>query len=76
LRLVFNKMTLEPGTFIRFHGKPVMSAQIDTLVITKAGESVIEVKNWSRQFANSGEGFNAACPSGHTGWSEMRAPLS
>jgi hypothetical protein len=35
-----------------------MSAQIDTLAITTAGLFVIEVKNWSRQFARSGEAFN------------------
>jgi hypothetical protein len=35
-----------------------MSAQIDTLAITTAGVFVIEVKNWSRKFAHSGEGFS------------------
>ena len=56
--LVFNDVKMESGRYIRYDGKPLMSAQIDTLAITTASVFVIEVKNWSRQFAHSGEGFN------------------
>jgi hypothetical protein len=56
--LILNDLKIESGRYIRFEGKPLMSAQIDTLAITTAGLFVIEVKNWSRQFARSGEGFN------------------
>jgi hypothetical protein len=56
--LVFNDVKAEAGRYIHFGGKPLMSAQIDTLVITAAGVFVIEVKNWSPEFAHSGEGFS------------------
>jgi hypothetical protein len=56
--LVFNDVKAEADRYIPFGGKPLMSAQIDTLVITTAGVFVIEVKNWSREFADSGEGFS------------------
>ncbi len=56
--LVFNDVKLESGRYIHFEGKPLMSAQIDTLVLTPNGVFVIEVKNWSREFAKSGEGFS------------------
>jgi hypothetical protein len=56
--LILNDLKIESGRYIRFEGKPLMSAQIDTLAITTAGLFVIEVKNWSRQFARSGEAFN------------------
>ncbi|HUS13127.1 MAG TPA: NERD domain-containing protein [Pyrinomonadaceae bacterium] len=56
--LIFNDVKLEAPEFIRFEGKPLMSAQIDTLVITPAAVFVLEVKNWSRRFAKSGEGFD------------------
>jgi len=56
--LVFNDVKMESGRYIHFDGKPLMSAQLDTLAITSAGVFVIEVKNWSREFAHSGEGFN------------------
>jgi AraC-like DNA-binding protein len=55
---VFNDVRLEAGRYIHFGGNPIMSAQIDTLVITPAGVFVVEVKNWSRGFAQSGEGFS------------------
>jgi bacterioferritin-associated ferredoxin len=55
---VFNDVRLEAGRYIHFGGNPIMSAQIDTLVITPAGVFVVEVKNWSRKFAQSGEGFS------------------
>ena len=56
--LVFNDVKMESGRYIHFQGKPLMSAQIDTLAITPTGVFVIEVKNWSREFARSGEGFS------------------
>jgi hypothetical protein len=56
--LVFNDVRLGSGRYIHFEGKPLMSAQIDTLAITPTGVFVIEVKNWSREFAQSGEGFS------------------
>lgn len=55
---VFNDVRLEADRYIHFEGNPLMSAQIDTLVITPAGVFVVEVKNWSREFAQSGEGFS------------------
>jgi hypothetical protein len=55
---VFNDVKLEARRFIRFQGKPLMTAQLDTLVITPAAVFVLEVKNWSRKFAHSGEGFD------------------
>jgi hypothetical protein len=56
--LVFNDVRMESGRYIHFGGKPLMSAQIDTLAITSVGVFVVEVKNWSREFALSGEGFS------------------
>jgi hypothetical protein len=56
--MIFNDVKLEAGRYIHFGGKPLMSAQIDTLAITTAGVFVVEVKNWSREFAHSGEGFS------------------
>ena len=56
--LVFNDVRLESGRYIHFEGKPLMSAQIDSLAITPTGVFVVEVKNWSREFARSGEGFS------------------
>jgi hypothetical protein len=56
--LIFNDVCAEAERYIHFGGKPLQSAQIDTLVITTAAVFVIEVKNWSREFAGSGEGFN------------------
>jgi hypothetical protein len=56
--LIFNDVSVEAERYIHFGGKPLQSAQIDTLVITTAGVFVIEVKNWSREFAHSGEGFS------------------
>ncbi len=56
--LVFNDVNAEADRYIHFGGKPLMSAQIDTLVLTTAGAFVIEVKNWSRKFAQSGGGFS------------------
>ena len=56
--LIFNDVRLESGRYIHFEGKPLMSAQIDTLTLTPNGVFVIEVKNWSREFARSGEGFS------------------
>jgi hypothetical protein len=56
--LVLNDVSVVADRYIHFGGKPLQSAQIDTMVITTAGVFVIEVKNWSREFAHSGEGFN------------------
>lgn len=56
--LILNDVHLESGRYIHFEGKPLMSAQIDTLVVTPTGVFVIEVKNWSREFAQSGGGFS------------------
>ncbi len=56
--LVFNDVRMEAGRYIHFDGKPLMSAQLDTLVIASGGVFVVEVKNWSRGFARSGEGFS------------------
>jgi len=56
--MIFNDVKMESERYIHFEGKPLMSAQIDTLVLTQNGVFVIEVKNWSREFALSGEGFS------------------
>jgi hypothetical protein len=55
---IINDITLEAPHYIHNRGNPIQSAQIDTLVITPAGVFVVEVKNWSREFAESGQGFN------------------
>jgi hypothetical protein len=56
--LIFNDVSVEAERYIHFGGKPLQRAQIDTLAITTAGVFVVEVKNWSREFADSGEGFS------------------
>jgi len=56
--LVINDLKMESGRYIHFGGKALLSAQIDTLVITGNGVFVIEVKNWSRDFAEHGDGFD------------------
>jgi hypothetical protein len=55
---VINDLKLHAPRYIHNQGKPIQSAQIDTLVITTAGVFVVEVKNWSRGFTESGEGFS------------------
>lgn len=55
---VVNDLRLKSPRYIQFEGKPLMSAQIDTVAITPAGVFVVEVKNWSGEFAESGRGFN------------------
>ena len=49
---------MKSSRYVHFEGKPLLGAQIDTAVITTAGVFVVEVKNWSREFAESGQGFN------------------
>jgi hypothetical protein len=56
--VVLNDLHLKSPRYIHFEGKPLMSAQIDTLVVTPGGVFVVEVKNWSREFAETGRGFN------------------
>jgi hypothetical protein len=56
--LVINDLKLQAPRYIHNRGKPIQSAQIDSLVITPAGIFVVEAKNWSRSFAQSGEGFS------------------
>lgn len=56
--LVINDLNLKAPRFIHNNGKPIQSAQIDTLVITPAGVFIIEVKNWSKSFSESGDGFS------------------
>jgi hypothetical protein len=55
---VFNDVRLTADHFMRFEGVPLQSAQIDHAVLTPCGVFVIEVKNWSLQFANSADHFN------------------
>lgn len=56
--LVLNDLKLTAHRFIQYEGEPLRTAQIDTLVLTPAGAFVIEVKNWSAQFARSGAGLD------------------
>lgn len=56
--MVVNNLKLAAPRYIHNRGNPIQSAQIDTLVITPAGVFIIEVKNWSRAFSESGEGFS------------------
>lgn len=55
---IFHDLRLRAPCYIHNRGEPIMSVQIDSLAITPAGVFVIEVKNWSREFAASGDGFS------------------
>ena len=55
---IINDLKLEAPHYIHNRGQPIQSAQIDSLAITPAGVFVIEVKNWSKNFATSCEGFS------------------
>jgi len=74
--LIFNDVKMESERYLKFGGKALMSAQVDTLAITPNGVFVIEVKNWSREFAQSGEGFNPyeqASRASHLVWHRLHS---
>ena len=51
---LFHDVRLEAERRIRFEGAGLLSAQIDYVVLTRAGVFVVEVKGWSERFAGSG----------------------
>ena len=55
---VLNDLRVEADHFLRFNGKQVKSAQVDHLVVGPTGVFVIETKNWSRSFVESGAYFD------------------
>jgi hypothetical protein len=56
---VLNDVHLKAPGFMRdVDGIPILSAQIDHVVIGPTGVFVLETKNWSAAFINSGRGFN------------------
>lgn len=56
--VVFNDVRLEATRYIHFNGAALMSAQIDHVVLTPAGVFVIETKNWSHRFIESGDFYD------------------
>ncbi len=52
--VVLNDVRLRANRRIRFNGKGLRTAQLDHVVLSGAGVRVIETKNWTRQFADSG----------------------
>jgi hypothetical protein len=55
---VLNDVRLRAKHHLKFNHKVVQSAQIDHLVVAPTGVFVVEVKNWSQHFANSGKFFD------------------
>lgn len=56
---VINDLKLRPDGFLTdANGVPLQSAQIDHLVVGPTGVFVIETKNWSKSFAESGRGHD------------------
>jgi len=53
--VVFNDVRLRATRHIHFNGTALMSAQIDHVVLTPAGVFVVETKNWSDRFVESGD---------------------
>lgn len=56
--VVFNDVRLEATRNIHFNGAALVSAQIDHVVLTPAGVFVIETKNWSHRFVESGDFYD------------------
>lgn len=55
---VFSDVMLEADHFMRFDGEPLQSAQVDYAVLSPYGVFIVEVKNWSARFAESGDYHN------------------
>jgi len=53
--VVMNNVQLHATSHIRFNGALLRSAQIDHLVLSPAGVFIIETKNWSARFTQSGQ---------------------
>jgi len=53
--VVFSDVCLESYEYHRYNGSPLKSAQIDHLVVSPKGIFIIEVKNWSKHFADSND---------------------
>ncbi|MGA2446311.1 MAG: nuclease-related domain-containing protein [Opitutaceae bacterium] len=51
---ILNDVHLRATRYIHFRGVPLQSAQVDHLVLSPAGVFVIETKQWSSRFADSG----------------------
>lgn len=56
--VVFNDVRLRATRHIYFDGVTLQSAQIDHVVLTRAGIFIIETKRWSRNFVESGDYHN------------------
>jgi len=55
---VLNDVCLPASKFMRLHGKPIRSAQLDHVVVSVGGIFVIETKYWSQQFLERGDFMN------------------
>jgi len=56
--IIINDVNLSSNKAIYFDGEWLLSAQIDHIVISPAGVFVIEAKNWSKSFSESGDFFD------------------
>lgn len=50
---VFHDVRLRADRFLRFEGKPVLTAQLDHVIVGPTGLYLVETKCWSRQSANN-----------------------
>jgi hypothetical protein len=55
---VLNDVQIGLANYVRIDGDYLKSAQIDHIVVGPSGVFVLEAKNWSQQFAESGSYFN------------------
>jgi hypothetical protein len=56
--VVLSGLELDLGRYVRFDNGRLRTAQADHIVVGPTGIFVIETKNWSRAFAESGEYFD------------------
>jgi len=55
---VFHDVRLRAESFLRFEGKPVLTAQLDHVIVGPTGLYLVETKCWSRQSANNSSYFD------------------
>jgi hypothetical protein len=55
---VFSDVKLDSYQYHCYQGKPLKSAQIDHLIVCLKGIFIIEVKNWSKKFAENNDAQN------------------
>ncbi|MBI1292553.1 hypothetical protein GC173_15145 [bacterium] len=55
---VLSDVRLEAGRWYRYEGTHLRTAQLDHVLVGPGGVFVIETKNWSRGFVESGDYFN------------------